>query len=47
MGNPLGQSVPHQERIAGLLGFPSERRLGQLLEAVSVAWGPLLERKKL
>lgn len=27
VGNPLGPSVPHKQRIAGLLGFPSERRL--------------------
>lgn len=36
MGNLLGQSAPHEERIAGLLGLPSETRLNKLLETVAV-----------
>lgn len=50
MGNLLRQSAPFEERIAGLLGLPSERRLNQLLEAVAVVcgpgWGPLFQKKR-
>lgn len=46
MGNLLGQSAPHEERIARLLGLPSERRLNQLLETVAVVCGRTGDRDR-
>lgn len=46
VGNPLGPSVPHKQRIAGLR---KETKLaaGSRRWSMPPGWGPLLERKRL